>query len=209
MIDMGLNISKRELKKLKKEYNKEFYANILYKARISKIYNGKECEDSKVEFIDKTKIIMKSGNYRKVIDNLKILYYEKGLNERINNYYDAKIDKSTINQQFLENQKLLLNDFNGEYMGFSSKNYFNNINMISTAVLAAIFANFIVSIITSITPKMKNFETIATIIILIILYGLLLNLILTFSKKMKCSLDKETFYNLCLKAVNELLEDIR
>ncbi|MBS5984088.1 hypothetical protein [Clostridium butyricum] len=179
----------------KKKYMKEFYANFLY----SKNVKG----EGKAHFVKKTKQLIEEGRYLDAIENLKILYYEKGLGIKVDNYYSTKIDINKINCESLNNQRLLLEDFFGKYSGISSKRYSETM----IAIPSAIFAGIAIEGIKDTLFDSKYINIIFSLIGGVFLYIVIFSLIMSFARKMYRSLKKEKFYALCLESINQLISE--
>lgn len=210
--------------KSKKKFQEKMYAN--------KIYNKIIGEDIKDEFVKKTKRLIYEGDYLKAIKNLKILYYEKGLNTKVDNYYDEKIDANKINLDFLENQKLLLKDFFGKYNGIMSMFFLNALYSIAVPLFVSVSTIVFTTTMTNdyksevlkqyvydkivLHKAVFNDEYFTSIIrsnnidiivksVIVIVPMFIITFILV--KKIHKILRKERFYKLCLQAVQELLKD--
>lgn len=202
---MGLGVEREEIKKMRKAYEQEFFANVLYRTKASKECRNEDWICCRKMLIDRTKKLIKKGSYTEAISNIKILYYERSIGTNLNQYKDIKIDVTKINKDFLDNQKLLLNDFFGKYKGFSSMNYFNMLVAISVGSFTGIFTNILMEIIKTIKPESNLISNILSIIVVVIIYIILLVFSLRVAKKSKISLEKETFFGLCLEAIDQLI----
>ncbi len=122
------------------------------------------------------------GMYTEVINNLEILYYERGLSCRLKDYYNVQIEKDMVNISFLKNQKLLLDEFFGKYVGSSSKMYSSNLIAIPSAVLAGL----VTEVIKNEMFKQGNTEFInivLSILVMVFIYVVLFSVILKIAKK--------------------------
>lgn len=210
--------------KSRKKYRKEFYANCLYNKIVK--------EDTKAQFVKTTKILIEEGKYTTAIRNLKILYYEKGLNMKVSNYYDEKIDVNKINVRFLENQKLLLEDFFGKYSGIMSMFYLNTLYAIAIPIFVSVITTILTLIMSNdyrsevlkqyFYDKIVNNKTIFnyeyfnavisdnifdTITKMILPFLVIFIVVYILRKIILEKIEKEKFYKLCLQAVEELLNE--
>lgn len=231
---MGLDIPRAELRRLREINNMNFYSRVIYNSSIPKKCRNLKCSGCRDIFIYKTKKLMKKGMYTEAISNLKILYYEKGIGINFDTYYDMKIEPSKINREFLKNQKLLLNDFFGGYMGIMSKLFLNNLYalavpfflgiviIIATKVMNADYngevikqyivdnlANKDIGDVATYINSIKSYSIMNDRIAEFLAFSTVLGSVFAFIRFMKNSLNKETFYKLCLQAVEELLNEVK
>lgn len=210
--------------KLSNEYREEFYAYYLY--------NKIEKEDTKAQFVMETKEFIEKGKFVDAIHNLKILFYEKGLRKRVDNYYDTPIIKNKINREFLINQKLLLDNYFGEFNSYITNKFFDALSNIAISFAIGVFIILWTKVLTNDGMKeaitqykyniivgnmgensaqyfkalVGNNECYINICWVILIMSILGVIFFTIGKTFK-SYRKDVFYKLCLKAVQQLLDE--